>query len=189
MMKLAMFERSCPNFPSCHHVLLSICCYVASTCRLEARGILSDKMSNMTQLLPRTAIHGFLLSGLTTSQQNATQMKYAIVDVDIQNNIPTKQGSPKKNPWNLELYFGSLTYICYWSVRTSTCEGHLSIASYPGDLWEDSGHRALETPKWNFLKPEINEPCCKLRCIVSWFEVTFKQGFEGFSWETIGDAL
>ena len=27
----------------------------------------------------------------------------------------------------------------------------------------------------------IYEPCCKLSCIVSCIEVTFKQGFEGFS--------
>ena len=35
----------------------------------------------------------------------------------------------------------------------------------------------------------VYEPYCKLSCIVSWLEVTFKQGFEGFSWKTIGDAL
>ena len=35
----------------------------------------------------------------------------------------------------------------------------------------------------------VYEPCCKLSCIVSRFEVTFKKGFEGFSWKTIGDAL
>ena len=35
----------------------------------------------------------------------------------------------------------------------------------------------------------VYEPCCNLSGIVSWFEVTFKQGFEGFSWKTIGDAL
>ena len=33
------------------------------------------------------------------------------------------------------------------------------------------------------------EPCCKLSCIVSRIEVTFTQGFEGFTWNTIGDAL
>ena len=33
------------------------------------------------------------------------------------------------------------------------------------------------------------EPCCKLSCIVSCIEVTFKQGFEDFSWKTIGDVL
>ena len=75
-------------------------------------------MSNMTQLLPRTAIHGFLLSGLTTSQQNATQMKYAIVDVDIQNNIPTKQGSPKKTNeiWNYTL--------AVWHTSAIEVSGH-----------------------------------------------------------------
>ena len=35
----------------------------------------------------------------------------------------------------------------------------------------------------------IYEPCCKLSCIVSCIEVTFKQGFEGSSWKTIGDVL
>ena len=35
------------------------------------------------------------------------------------------------------------------------------------------------------------EPCCKLSCtrIVSWFEVIFKHGFEGFTSKTIGDSL
>ena len=33
------------------------------------------------------------------------------------------------------------------------------------------------------------EPCCKLSCIVSRFEVTFKHSFEGFASKTIGDSL
>ena len=35
----------------------------------------------------------------------------------------------------------------------------------------------------------LHESCCKLSCIVSRFEVTFKHGFEGFTIKTIGDSL
>ena len=35
------------------------------------------------------------------------------------------------------------------------------------------------------LEVLTHEPCSKFSCIVSWFEVTFKQGFEGFNWKRI----
>ena len=49
----------------------------------------------------------------------------------------------------------------------------------------------MDDGKWyyEYYNMTLYEPCCKLSCIVSWFEVTFKKGFEDFSWKTMGDAL
>ena len=41
-----------------------------------------------------------------------------------------------------------------------------------------------------WIKPlQEEETTTWAKCIVSWFAVAFKQGFEGFSWKTMGDAL
>ena len=55
--------------------------------------------------------------------------------------------------------------------------------------WQRTFAPWVHGPTQVVSKQGIFEPCCNLSCIVSWFEVTFKQGFEGFSWKTIGDAL
>ena len=53
-----------------------------------------------------------------------------------------------------------------------------------------SSYLVIRQPEFDpWVYNRLQEPCCKLSCIFSWFEVTFKQGFEGSSWKTIGDAL
>ena len=65
----------------------------------------------------------------------------------------------------------------------------VTLARYP--LGNDHiSHQKSCLSRWFSELPKVvYEPCCKLSCIVSWFEVTFKKGFEGLSWKTIGDAL
>lgn len=74
---------------------------------------------NYSQEQPFMGFCLVVLPCLTTSQQNASQMKYAIVVVDIPNNIPTKQGSPKRKPMKFETIL-----LAVWHTSTIEVSGH-----------------------------------------------------------------
>ena len=81
-----------------------------------------------------------------------------------------------------------------WSEKSSKgrmVKKRLTLEAQFGLRYLGWGRR--ETYKWKHplvgWSIFVYEPCCKLSCIVSRIEVTFTQGFEGFTWKTIGDAL
>ena len=92
-------------------------------------------------------------------------------------------------PWSLLLVCGAWSFgpldCCHQDCRGVR---HKSLMGYT--RWHATRYALGWSPSQKQWPPgSSHEPCCKLSCIVSCIEVTFTQGFEGFTWKTIGDAL